>query len=176
MLCWKLLGAWAFQAWAALLLAWPCRKPFSAPDADASVCLASLRRAQEHGSTLPGWARALWSSGPQEGPDVKSGNILMIRGISGLVLTGPSAAPPRCAFTSRREAAHGQAPAVTSPESLVWAASSQSFQWTLEWALEYLQNTYSRLSPKTFFSFSAHTASSHFLIYWILPSESICSF
>ena len=32
----------AFRAWATCLLAWPCSEPFSAPNSDVSVCLASL--------------------------------------------------------------------------------------------------------------------------------------
>ena len=178
MLCWNPLGAWAFQGMShaspcvAPQQAFLCSRPRRFRVFGLTVC-----KAQGLGLRLPGWARGLWSSGPQEGPHVKSGNILMIRGVSRLVLTGPSATPPRCTYASRREAAHWQDPAVTSPESLVSAASSQSFQWTFQRCLEYLQNTRSHLSPsKTFFSFSAHTTSSHFLIYWILPSKSICSF
>ena len=109
MLCWNLLGAWAFQGMdraspcMALQEAFLCSRLWCFSVFGLTVC-----GAQEHGLTLPGWARAPWSSGPQEGPDVKPGNILMIRGVSGLVLTGPSAAPPRCAYTSGREAARGR--------------------------------------------------------------------
>ena len=41
-----------FGAQATCLLAWPCNKPFSAPDSDVLVCLASLCQAYELALTL----------------------------------------------------------------------------------------------------------------------------
>ena len=35
--CWKLLGTGVFKAWVICLLAWPCNKPFSAPNSDVLV-------------------------------------------------------------------------------------------------------------------------------------------